>query len=249
MTVFYERTVALDRKAHRSLKIKIRPDHYAFARGANAIPLAASEFGAAGREYPILFVGDGSGAFHAVALLGLEDGCNLFVDEAGRWRDESYIPAFARRYPFVLATTDDPDRFTVCFDEAYAGFNKRRGTGLFKGDDESSYLKRMIEFMQTYRRDMLATSRMLTQLNEFGLLVSQALTVTHGGKNHHIGDFLVVDDGRLERLENERVVELFRSGVLRLVEQHRGSLANVRRLMRLRDAREVMRKQVSRKES
>ena len=65
--------MALDRAAHQDTKIQIQPDHYAFARDTNALPIAASEFADAGRHYPIVFVGDEHNNFHVAVLLGLED--------------------------------------------------------------------------------------------------------------------------------------------------------------------------------
>ncbi len=38
-----------------------------------------------------------------LALLGLRNTENLFVDNEGKWKEGIYIPAFFRRYPFVLA--------------------------------------------------------------------------------------------------------------------------------------------------
>src|SRR5690606_21648701 len=116
-TVFYERAVALDRAAHQNTKIQAQPDHYAFARATNALPIAASEFADASRHYPIVFVGDDNNPFHVAVLLGLEDRSNLFVTETGQWAPDTYIPAFARRYPFVLGTTSDADRLAVCIEE------------------------------------------------------------------------------------------------------------------------------------
>ena len=100
----------LDRAAHQDTKIQIQPDHYAFARDTNALPIAASEFADAGRHYPIVFVGDEHNNFHVAVLLGLEDRSNLFVTPDGMWQADTYVPAFARRYPFVLGTTSEAER-------------------------------------------------------------------------------------------------------------------------------------------
>ncbi|CAM5215381.1 SapC family protein OS=Castellaniella defragrans OX=75697 GN=HNR28_002131 PE=4 SV=1 [Castellaniella defragrans] len=235
-SVFYERAVALDRSTHQDLKIKIQPDHYAFARETNALPVAASEFGDASRHYPIVFVGDDQNAFHAAVLLGLRDQANLFVTEDGQWQADCYVPAFARRYPFVLGTTADADRLAVCIDESYPGLNKEEGTALFEGENETDYLKRMMEFLRAYQREMDATGKMAARLKDLGLLVPKSITITQNEKNQYLSGFWVVDDEKLAGLDDERVVELFRSGVLRLIELHRVSLGNVQRLAARLDA-------------
>src|SRR5690606_11923976 len=98
-SVFYERAVALDKVAHQDLRVHIQPDHYVFAHETNALPVAATEFADAARHYPIVFVGSDTDEFHASVLLGLEDRNNLFVSSQGPWAEDTYIPAFARRYP------------------------------------------------------------------------------------------------------------------------------------------------------
>jgi hypothetical protein len=67
---------------------------------------------------------------------------NSFVGDSGQWRSNTYVPAFIRRYPFVLAQSDN-DEFKVCFDEAYAGWNEEEGRELFAESGENSpYLTR-----------------------------------------------------------------------------------------------------------
>jgi len=58
----------------------------------------------AARTYPIVF----SAAAPTVpfAVVGLRENENLFVDATGNWRDDAYIPAYVRRYPFCLVETD-----------------------------------------------------------------------------------------------------------------------------------------------
>src|SRR3954471_5557872 len=99
--VYYEKPVLLDRDKHRRRKVQPSAD-FGFARKANSLYLAAVEFSEAFKEYPILFTRGGNGHIVPVAMLGLRARENLFVDAEGRWLG-NYIPAFVRRYPFVLA--------------------------------------------------------------------------------------------------------------------------------------------------
>lgn len=233
--VFYERAVALDRTAHQNTKIQIQPDHYAFARSTNALPIAASEFADAGRHYPIVFVGDENKNFHVAVLLGLDDQSNLFVTADGMWKNGTYVPAFARRYPFVLGTTSDADRLAVCLDEAYPGVNTNEGVALFEGDKESAYLAQMMEFLRVYQGEMELTKQMAQRLNELGLLVPKTITIKQADGERYLSGFWVVDDAKYAGLDDVRLVELQRAGVLRLIELHRASLGNVPRLAALVD--------------
>ena len=39
-----------------------------------------------------------------MAILGIQEGQNLFVMPDGRWDRRAYIPAYIRRYPFCVHT-------------------------------------------------------------------------------------------------------------------------------------------------
>lgn len=229
-TLFYERAVALDRVAHKDTKIQIQADHYQFAHETNALPIAASEFADASRHYPIVFVGDDSDNFHMAVLLGLEDRNNLFVSEKGIWRSDTYIPAFARRYPFVLGTTAENDRLAVCIDEAYPGVNESDGVELFVDGAESDYLKQMMEFLREFQGEMELTRNFANRMKELGLLTAKSITISQDGQNRYLSGFWVIDDEKLQGIDDIRAAELFRSGALRLIELHRASLGNVQRL-------------------
>ncbi|MGS1009902.1 SapC family protein [Achromobacter anxifer] len=229
-TVFYERAVALDRAAHQDTKIQIQPDHYAFAQDTNALPIAASEFADAGRHYPIVFVGDDAGNFHVAVLLGLEDKSNLFVTELGTWKADTYVPAFARRYPFVLGTTAEADRLAVCIDESYPGVNAADGVALFEDGKETGYLTQMMEFLRVFQGEMELTKNMAQRLNELGLLTAKTITISQADGDRYLSGFWVVDEQKFAGIDDARVLELQRAGILRLIELHRASLGNVQRL-------------------
>ena len=75
----------------------------AFVQQGNAVPISHTEFQPIARHYPIVFTsGDAGKSFAAVAVLGLNAGENLFYAD-GAWARGSYIPAYARRYPFCMA--------------------------------------------------------------------------------------------------------------------------------------------------
>ncbi len=241
-TAFYERAVALDKAAHQGLRMRMLPSHFAFARAANAFPLAASEFAEAGRHYPIVFIGDEARGFHAAVLLGLEEGVNLFVSPTGEWQQEAYIPAFARRYPFALGTDPGQDGLVVYVDESYQGLNQEEGLALFEDGQESDYLKQMVSFLNALNRELEACRQACAKLHQLGLLTARTITITQEGQNRRLGGFWVVDDEKYASLGDEVIVELHRSGILRMIELHLASLGCVQRLaQRLEQSPQVVR--------
>jgi len=116
--MYYEKPVLLDRDKHRKLRVK-PSDSFAFARKANSLYLAGVEFNEACKEYAIVFTRGAHQKIVPVVMLGLRSRENLFVGDAEQWT-ATYVPAFVRRYPFVLAELSG-ETLGVCIDEAYAG--------------------------------------------------------------------------------------------------------------------------------
>ena len=231
MLIFYRNTVAIDRNTHRHTRLATLPSPFGFAAGTNSVLLAGREFAAAALSYPIVFVGDRDKGRSAAALLGLRDAENLFVDASGRWSAGDYIPAFVRRYPFVLAEEEGVDRYTVCMDAACPGFGEGEGERLFEDDgSESAYLQRNIDFMLTYRAEMARTAGFARMLDDLELLVPKTVAVEHAGARHALEGFLVVDEARFAALGDDQVLALWKQGYLPWVIQHLGSLQNVARL-------------------
>ena len=111
--LFYDNPTVLDSTVHRNLKVKTTDDGFKFSGKTNSVPLAGVEFPEACKHFPIVFTKVDGQRLLPLALLGFRDLENLFVDAGGRWKD-AYVPAFVRRYPFVLAKGAMPERLTVC---------------------------------------------------------------------------------------------------------------------------------------
>ena len=126
--MFYEKPVLLNREAHKAKKIALSKS-FTFAKKANSLYLAGVEFAEACKEYPIVFTYVAGQKIVPVAMLGLREGENLFLSPAGAWSAQ-YVPAFVRRYPFVLSELQG-QQMAVCIDEGYAGLNEKEGEALF----------------------------------------------------------------------------------------------------------------------
>ena len=74
------------------------------------------EFVAAQRSLPIVFT-SGDDAI-PIALMGLNEGVNVFVDAEGKINlPNFYVPAYIRRYPYMLAKlTPNAEELSLCFD-------------------------------------------------------------------------------------------------------------------------------------
>lgn len=229
--LFYNNITPLNRDQHRALHIDTTKGNASFAANTHYVPLAGSEFSQAARDYPILFAGEGQ-ASGAIALLGLRENENLFVNDDSHWAKNTYVPAFVRRYPFILAQSEQQSDFTICFDDSYEGFSQDEGNALFdEQGKESSYLGGVIDFLNRYTQDLKATAGLTVYLQEHELLVTKTLRVSDRyGRNFFLNDFRVVDEARLAQLEDKEIAELHRKGWLGWIYAHLISLGAITRL-------------------
>jgi hypothetical protein len=237
--LLYERPVALSRDAHRDLRLRANGATFTYASRTNSVPLVCSEFQAAVSEYPIVFAADDKNEVLPVALLGLRQNENLFVSAEGSW-DAAYVPAFVRRYPFLLAAKPAPDDFTVCIDEAYAGFSGgAEGEPLFsEGGVEAPALKQAIEFLNNFHGELKRTHAFIERLKALDLLMARVIHFSPKNSSPCVlQGFAVVDEQRLAALDDRQLGELVRTGYMRWIYAHLLSLNNVNALSRRFEAR------------
>ena len=234
LPLFYKNIIPLSSIIHKNHYIEYS-GNYKFARNTNSTYIANIEFTKAAREYPIVFAMEKDNSVYPVVLLGLDKDQNLFVDKDGNWL-ATYIPAYVRRYPFILAKTEESkaDNFTICIDDQYPGFNtNKKGEKLFgRSGSYSDQLKKSIEFLREYNNHTQITATFCAKLKELNLLEPMKLSVkTNDGKELSMVGFMGVNRGRLKSLPPERVIELFKTDQLELIYLHLASLANVEVLM------------------
>jgi hypothetical protein len=231
--LFYKRVVPLNRERHGELYIET-VEGYAFAAETNCIYISAVEFPLSIIEYPIVFATYGQGGVFPVVLLGLKNNQNLFVDHQGKW-DASYIPAYARRYPFILATPEPAsDKFTVCIDEAYPGFNTaKEGRPLFDDKGEhTAMLTQAVSFLKDYQGHVQMTTEFCKNLVALQVLEPMQANVKLGsGEDLSIGGFQCVKREKLQQLSPGKLADLVKTGQMELIYAHLLSLNNVAKLI------------------
>lgn len=219
---FYQNPVALDRQRHRNFKLDATQGNLSFAGKTNSLMLAATEIIDAAASYPVVFVGVEGGPYTLAAMVGLSNEENLFVDANGVWDAGSYIPAFVRRYPFVLSGGSDANpELVVCVDEAYPGLGEERGQPLFDADGkETPLLKGAIEFLEHFHREMLNTNAFAERLSKLGLLTPMTFEVVRDGNRHVVEGVVMIDAVKLAALDDATVLTMVRSGDMALAHAH-----------------------------
>jgi len=238
--LIYEQAVPVSKEQHANYCVKIGED-YGFAKEINSVPLTAVEFPKTAPEYPIVFAGKDDSVV-PVAILGVKDNENLFVDDKGAWT-ATYIPAFIRRYPFVFSNNEGTDTFSLCIDEQFSGSNEEgRGEHLFDKDGErTQYLNGVLEFVKEYQIQFNRTKVFCSKLQELDLLEPmQAQFSLPSGKKMSLSGFMVISRDKLKALPGDKLAELAGTDELELAYTHLQSMRNfstmIERLVETGDA-------------
>ncbi len=133
---------------------------------ANAIPLTIDEFITAQRH---LSRSSSRPARMPVplALMGLNEGVNVFVDDEGKPLNPVYIPAYVRRYPYLLARLDPSSRGAVALLRSRpATWSARSDEGqpLFDGDKPSETLNGILKFCEEFEIAAQRTNAFMKEL-------------------------------------------------------------------------------------
>ncbi|GHA88421.1 peptidase [Algimonas arctica] len=234
--MFYEKPVPLNREQHTGYGVTPVSKPFEFMRKSHFLPLTAAEFGAAAASYPIIFAGEDRSP---LAVMGIRTEENLFVTD-GQFHTDYYMPAFARRYPFVLASDQGNDRFVVCVDEkASCVTNKNPGQPFFTGEDTSTFTKEAFGFLQNFERDRQATTAMINELKDLDLFESKDMHFQgqnadgSPGERQKIADYFAISEEKLRNLPADKLKSLAERGILAVVYAHLISLSNWQRLVNM----------------
>jgi hypothetical protein len=227
--LFYRNIVPLNRETHRALRLKPLSRPLEYARLANMVPALIDEFVAATHEIPIAFL-PGTAQPAAVFITGLKPGRNAFITESGRW-DGSYVPAYLRRYPFIIGDVVDAEPI-LCIDADYEGFGEAEGIALFSeaGATEPA-VAQALALANNYRSAAERTDVLSRTLQRLGLFRSVTLDAKlPNGESTVVHGLLIVDEEALNALSDEAFLELRQSGFLQPIYAHLFSLATISKL-------------------
>lgn len=213
------------------------PGNLAFARATHAIPLTVDEFVLAQRDYPVVF-GSGPGAA-PLALVGMADGRNLFVDADGKWKEGAYIPAYVRRYPYVLAKlNENSEELSLCFDDGSGFFAPGMGEMLFEGDQPSAATKRALEFCEQFEQAVQRTRLFMKEVEDLGIVIDGEVTINVEGRSQPAvyRGFRMVDENKLRELRGDQIRKNVQNGLMGMIYAHMFSLSQIRELFAMQDA-------------
>jgi len=225
LPLFYNSLAPLSSQLHPNHGLKPL-GNLAFTRGTHAIPVTVDEFPLVQRNYPIVFgVGENPAP---LALVGLQEGQNLYVGADDQWEANLYIPAFVRRYPFMLARlTPDAQELSLCFDDAAGIVVDNDGEKLFDGTDPTDTTKNILAFCEQFEQAVARTRGFMEELTKLDLLMDGEVTIQREGLAQPAvyRGFRMVDEQKLQNLRGDQTRKMVQSGLLGLIYAHLFSLS------------------------
>ncbi len=219
LPLFYKEPIALDAKKHASLSLK-KNFGFNFTEGVNAVPVNMIEMPQVCHFYPIAFSPDENAT--PVAIIGLRDNENLFLDAKGNWDAESYIPAYIRRYPFIFSEIPDTEQLTLCIDNVPEVVEKKGEQKFFDEDGKPSKLaENALEFCKSYHAAAQQTQNFSRALADAGVLTERAAQVNvAGNKRINFSGFRIIDEKKLSELDDKIILEWHKNGWMGYVYAH-----------------------------
>jgi hypothetical protein len=239
--MFYERPEPLNSEVHANLGVHTVEKPYGFASRAKSLPLTVSEFVEAAVNYPIIF-SNGENPM-PMAVTGLAEDQNLFVEIDDSYVPGAYIPAYVRRFPFVVAEDAEGERLVVCIERATPLLTETGDVRLFENGEPTAYTQNCIEFCTRFEDDRRRTAAFMEYLKPFDLFRPRDITqpVFKDGKPIRIPLATVnaISEERLAALPAATLAEMRDNGALTQIYAHLISQANWDKLLAMRTAREL----------
>lgn len=231
LPLFFHSVVGVTPVQHSHLRLD-RSTGYAFAAHAQSVPVGLGEFEVASQHYPIVFTAGAQPT--PVALLGIKEGENPFVDAAGAWRVGTYIPAYARAFPFIFVEDSTTRTLYVGMEPNAAALRADSGAPLFEDGSPSPTLNEAISFCSAFRDNLNVGLAFGKALDEAGLLEEEEATINfNAGGVARVRGFKVLKADRLEKISDTTFLDWRRRGWIAAIYAHLYSTGRWSRLVEM----------------
>lgn len=234
LPIFYKDLMPLNVRDHEKWTARQSPTAD-WLIGQHAVPLTVDEFGLAQRYYPIVFSSGENSV--PLALFGLNEGVNVYVDDKGVLETDSlYIPAYARRYPFILARIDpnNADSMTLCFDPTAGLLGEfKDGEALFEaGGEPTEHTKGMLKFCEDFEGAGMRTQAFMDEMKKNDLLIEGEVAISQDGLEQPFvyRGFQLLNREKFNELRGDLLRTWNQNGILAIAHAHFFSLDLMRNI-------------------
>ncbi len=234
LPLLYKDLVPLNSNDHVTWKTRML-ESAKFMEDQHAIPLTIEEFIPASRNFPIIFSASENPV--PLVLMGMNEGVNTFMNEDGQFDRPVYVPAYIRRYPFMLAKLrPDTEELSLCFDPTSGAVGEfDEGLALFEDGKPSENTQNILKFCEDFENAGAQTHAFVEELKKLDLLMDGEVSIQQEGqdKPYVYRGFKMIDENKLRDLRGDAVRKLNQNGILALIHAHLFSLQLMREIFAL----------------
>jgi hypothetical protein len=241
--LFYSKPEPLSPELHRHMGLRRVEKPFGFVAASHVVPLTVMEFPAAALSYPIIFAGEKR---QPLAVMGIAPGQNLFVGADGGFETGAYIPAYVRRYPFVLANDQARGKMVVCIDRDAPMLGEDYELAFFDEKGEpTDYTNGCIKFCNDFETEGRRTESFVNLLTELDLFETRRVTFTPTnpdgtqGAPQPVAEHFAVSEEKLKALPAEKLKELVDNGAIAQIYAHMVSLVGWDRVINIALSRQA----------
>jgi hypothetical protein len=220
----------LNNLSHKDLRV-VTQRGAAWGDDVMSCPVTPDEFRSLQAHYPVVFQPDASGGFVPVALFGLQEGQNLFLNDQG-W-DADYLPLAMRRMPFSIGVDQDELRMLVDMSSPRIAHGAEGQAVFLPQGGQSELLETANSVLRTLHEGLQATPDFVQALLAHDLLESFVLDVERPDGSHgQLRGYHMIHEERLAALDAATVGLLHEADYLQPIYMAIASLSNFAKLIR-----------------
>lgn len=189
-------------------------------------------------HYPIVFQKNSEGQFQPLALLGLQDGQNLFLG-TDDW-NKQYIPLALQREPFLIGVADDELRMLVDMASPRISQGAEGEAVFLPQGGNTDFLEHTNSVLKTLHEGLQATPEFVQALLAHDLLESFVLDVERSDGTHGrlVGMYTIFEE-RLAALDAKAIALLHEADYLQPIYMAIASMSNFHKLIQLQLAQDA----------
>jgi SapC len=224
----------LNNLTHKDLRVITRRG-VQWGDAVMSCPATPDEFRSLQAHYPIVFQQDAQGQFQALALLGLQEGQNLFLGPEG-WT-AAYVPLAMQRAPFVIGVAEDELRMLVDMASPRVSDGADGEAVFLPQGGNSEFLERSNSVLRALHEGLQATPEFVQALVAHDLLEPFVLDVERPDGTHgRLVGLHTIAEERLAALDAKSIGLLHQADYLQPIYMALASMSNIHTLIKLQFA-------------
>ena len=230
LPVLYNDLEPITKEKHGNMSIR-KFDKMPFAAKIHAVPVTVEEIPMLQRYFPIVFT-TGENTL-PIALMGLNEGVNAFFEDDGTLIEKDvYLPAYLRRYPFMLARLrQDSEELSLCIDPtADVIAEDKDGDPLFENDQPSQRVQDILKFCEHFEGSAQRTGVFVDELKKLDIMMDGEVAIQPDGmeKPYLYRGFRMIDEKKFRELKGDQLRKMNQNGMLSIIIGHLFSLGQIR---------------------